>query len=152
MKYLNDKWKTRYIQMAGLVASWSKDPSTQVGSVIVGEHGQILSQGFNGLPRNIDDATERYANKELKYSLIVHSELNCILNAGLTGTKLEGSTMFVYGLPVCNECAKAIIQSGIKRVYWHPTKEISEIWKDKALITSIMFEEAGVLYERVGLA
>lgn len=142
---LDEKWIKRYIQLAEQVSAWSKDPSTKVGAVIVGENGQIVSQGYNGFPRGVNDSDDRYNNRELKYKLVVHSEMNAILNALYNGASVKDCTLFVHNLPVCNECAKAIIQSGIKKVYMDT--EINERWQESWKYTKMMFDEAGVEYE-----
>jgi dCMP deaminase len=113
----DNKWNERYMAMAKEVASWSKDPNTQVGAVAVGSKGQILSQGFNGFPRGIFDLEERLQDRETKYKYVVHAEMNVIYNATYSGVSLDGAKLYVYGLPVCNECCKGIIQVGIKEVY-----------------------------------
>ncbi|MBT7127172.1 MAG: CMP deaminase, partial [Candidatus Thioglobus sp.] len=76
-----DKWDKRYLGLAAEVSTWSKDPSTQVGAVTVGSKKEVLSQGFNGFPRGIDDSDERYNNRDTKYKLVVHAEMNAIYNA-----------------------------------------------------------------------
>ena len=111
-----NKWYKRYLKLAKEVATWSKDPSTQVGAVVVGSKGQILSQGYNGFPRGISDLSKRLNDRDVKLSLIVHAEMNAIYNATYSGVSLDGSTIFIYGLPACSECAKGIIQVGIKKV------------------------------------
>ena len=87
---------------------------------------------------------------KIKYQFVVHAEMNCIYNAGYNGTQLDGSTMYVYGLPVCNECAKGIIQVGIRRVVipneWE-AKDVPDRWKISVLDTQRMFKEAGVIYD-----
>ncbi len=103
--------------MAKEVAQWSKDPNTKVGAVAVGDKGQILSQGYNGFPRGINDSDDRLNDRETKYKFVVHAEMNVIYNATYSGVSLDGSKLYVYGLPVCSECAKGIIQVGIKEVY-----------------------------------
>jgi dCMP deaminase len=103
--------------MAKEISSWSKDPNTQVGAVAVGDKGQILSQGYNGFPRGILDRPDRLNDRETKYKFVVHAEMNVIYNATYSGVSLDGAQLYVYGLPVCNECAKGIIQVGIKEVY-----------------------------------
>ena len=111
-----DKWDNRYLSLAKEVATWSKDPSTQVGAVTVGAKKEVLSQGFNGFPRGIKDTDERYNHRETKYKFVVHAEMNAIYNATYSGTSLDGATLYIYGLPICSECAKGIIQVGIKKV------------------------------------
>lgn len=142
---INNKWSARYLAIAESVAKWSKDPSTKVGAVVIGSKGQILSQGFNGFPRGIDDRPERYNNKETKYELVVHAEMNAIYNATYNGVSLDGSTMFVSGLLVCHECAKAIIQVGVTRVVAQ-CEEIKPNWQNSIDITKGLFEEASIEY------
>ena len=139
------KWADRYLSICNEVASWSRDPSTQVGAVVVGDKGQILSQGYNGFPRNIRDNANRYNDKKRKYELIVHAEMNAIYNATLNGQSLQGSTMYIFGLGVCHECAKAIIQVGITQVVAQ-CKEIKPGWEDSCNLTKKLFEEAGIDY------
>jgi len=142
---LSSKWDQRYLSLAHHVSSWSKDPSTQIGVVAVGDQGQVLAQGYNGLPRGIRDSWNRLSNRELKYKYIVHGEMNTIFNASYNRVSLNGSTMYVYGLPVCSDCALGVIQVGVKRVVM-PEQEIPEHWHDSWELTKSMFEEAGVEY------
>jgi dCMP deaminase len=142
-------WDTRYYRLAREVASWSKDPRTKVGAVIVGSEGQILTQGYNGFPRGIEDKTARLADREVKLKYVVHAEMNCIYNASNSGVSLKDSDLYVYGLPVCSECAKGVIQVGVKRVFMCYPKEIDSKWSDSALLSREMFGEAKVeLYTR----
>ena len=110
------RWGDRYLHLAKEISTWSKDPSTKVGAVVIGDNGEVLTQGFNGFPRGIQDSSPRLKDRERKYKLVVHAEMNAIYNAGLNGVSLKGSTIYVYGCPICNECAKGIIQVGIKKV------------------------------------
>lgn len=140
-----NKWYLRYLGLAKEVATWSKDPSTQVGAVVVGSKGQILSQGYNGFPRGISDSNKRLNDRDIKLSLIVHAEMNAIYNATYSGVSLDGSTIFIHGLPACSECAKGIIQVGIKRVV--VSKQCIESrphWNDSWNKSKAMFAEAGV--------
>lgn len=138
----SQKWIKRYLKIAQEVATWSKDPSTKVGAVIIGDNGQIVSQGYNGFPRGIKDTEERLDNRPLKYKLVVHAEQNALLNALYNGASVKGCSIFVHGLPVCNECAKSIIQAGISRVFFDtlPTEQ----WKENAKFAAKMLIEAGV--------
>lgn len=138
------KWDQRYIDLAKQVSTWSKDPSRKIGAVAVGSKGQILAQGYNGFPRGILDSTERYDNREVKYKYVVHAEMNVIYNASFSGVSLDGSSLFVYGLPVCNECAKGIIQVGISRVLIFTDEIVPLIWTESFELTSEMFKEANV--------
>ena len=90
---LSLKWDQRYLKLAEEVASWSKDPSRKIGSVAVGSKGQVLAQGYNGFPRGIDDSFSRYYDRERKYELVVHAEMNVIYNATYSGVSLDGATL-----------------------------------------------------------
>lgn len=138
-----NKWDERYLILAKAVSTWSKDPSTQVGAVTVGTKKEVLSQGFNGFPRGIEDSEQRYNNRQTKYKFVVHAEMNAIYNATYSGTSLDGATLYVYGLPICSECAKGIIQVGIKKVVVEKSKELDN-WNDSVKLSSILFAEAGV--------
>ena len=136
------KWIRRYFKIAEQVSTWSKDPSSKIGAIIVGDKGQIISQGYNGFPRGVDDSDERYNQREIKYKLVVHAEMNAILNALYNGSSVDGATLYVHNLPVCHECAKAIIQAGISRVYIDTN--INERWQESWYYTKTMFSEAKV--------
>lgn len=142
MSQLN-KWDNRYLALAREVSTWSKDPSTRVGAVTVGNKKEVLSQGFNGFPRGISDTPERYQDRKTKYKFVVHAEMNAIYNATYSGASLDGATLYVYGLPICSECAKGIIQVGIKKVVIEKSKEL-EKWNDSVQLSQQMFAEAGV--------
>jgi len=143
------KWRNNYLQLAKHISTWSKDPSRKIGAVAVGSKGQILAQGFNGFPRGIADNQDRLSDRETKYKYVVHAEMNAIFNACLNGTSLADSTMFVYGLPVCSECAKGIIQVGIRHVVFLVDDVIPPIWVESWERTRSLFEEASVTYDYV---
>jgi dCMP deaminase len=133
------------MEMAKKVSEWSKDPNTKVGAVAVGSKGQILSQGFNGFPRGILDTPDRLNDRETKYKYVVHAEMNVIYNATYNGVSLDKSSLYVYGLPVCSECCKGIIQVGISTVY--VSKECLELrphWQESWMRSVDMFSEAGI--------
>lgn len=138
----------KYMSLAREISTWSKDPSTKVGAIAVGKHGQILSQGFNGFPRKVLEPNYRWNQRETKLRFVVHAEMNTIFNASLTGVSLEGSTLYVYPLYVCHECAKGIIQAGIKEVYV-VEQEVPELWKDSCRLAEVMFREASVKYNKI---
>lgn len=140
------KWDERYLDLAAGIAGWSKDPSRKIGAVAVGSKGSVLAQGFNGFPRGISDSPNRYEDRTRKYELVVHAEMNVIYNATYNGVSLDGATLYVHGLPVCSDCAKGIIQVGIKRVVMKD-QEIPDLWQQSWTKTEEMFNEAGVDYE-----
>lgn len=141
-KYIS--WDQYFMGVAKLAALRSKDPSTQVGCCIVSNDKKVLSQGYNGFPKGCSDDEfpwekgndDPYDNK---YYYVVHAELNAILNAK---TNLDGSTLYVTLFP-CQECTKAIIQSGIKKVIYARIKE-SDIGSPEHRTSLRMFEAAGV--------
>jgi len=145
---LSYKWDQRYLGLAEEVAQWSKDPSSKVGAVAVGTKGQVLAQGYNGFPRGIDDSLTRYYDRDRKYELVVHAEMNVIYNATYNGVSLDGATLYVTGLPVCSECAKGIIQVGIRRVVMKDV-DTSRKWEDSWRKTQEMFNEASIQFEFV---
>lgn len=138
------EWGNRYLGLAKEISTWSKDPSRKIGAVAVGEKGQILAQGYNGFPRGILDSADRYNDRATKYKFVVHAEMNVIYNATFNGVSLDGARLFVYGLPVCSECAKGIIQVGIKAVTIFTEQEVPPIWNESWIATQEMFKEANV--------
>lgn len=141
------KWEKRYLEIARQVAGWSKDPSRKIGAVIVGNQGQIISQGFNGFARGIADTPERYNDRETKYKYVVHAEANAIYNAIHNGASPSGATIFVTGLPVCHQCADAIIQTGIKLVVMD-TRPCTG-WLESGNLALQKFKEARVEFKFV---
>ena len=133
-------WDKRFLNLADHVAQWSKDPRTKVGAVIVDEKKRVLSVGYNGFPRGVDDSEDRYQDRPTKHLFVAHAERNALDNAPLM---VEGCTIYVPLLP-CNECAKSIIQKGISRVVaYKPNREDNFNWD----ITLKMFEEADISVE-----
>ncbi len=134
------KWSQRFLDLAEHIAEWSHDPRTKVGAVIVDEQKRVVSMGYNGFPRGVDDSDERYNDRSTKHLFVCHAERNALDNAPHS---VQGCTMYVPLIP-CNECAKSIIQNGISKVVSYKTnREDTFNWD----ITRIMFEEAGVLLE-----
>ena len=142
----NTKWDLRYLALAKEISTWSKDPSSKIGAVAVGAKGQVLAQGYNGFPRGVSDTLSRLEDRATKLKLVVHAEENVIYNATFNGVSLNGSTIYVTGLPTCSDCAKGVIQVGIKRVVM-PKQTIPEQWQDSWKLTKQLFTEAGVEYD-----
>lgn len=136
------KWDTRFLGLASVISDWSKDTSTQVGAVIVRPDRTIASIGYNGFPRGVKDDPERIDNRDTKYAMTVHAEINAILSAR---EPLSGYTMYVDPFQPCSQCAAAIIQSGISQVItWTPLGGQDARWSASFRIAAQMFEEAGV--------
>jgi dCMP deaminase len=131
-------WDHRFLDMAALVATWSKDPSTKVGAVIT--RGKfVVSLGFNGHPAGIEDSAPRLQDRETKYRTIIHAELNAILSAR---QPLDGCTLYVVPFMPCSNCGAVIVQSGIKRVV--TLENNNERWAESFEITRTIFAEAGI--------
>lgn len=110
-------WHKYFMSMAYLVAMKSKDPSSKVGTVIVGPNYEVRATGYNGLPRGAKDVDSRNVRPD-KYLYYVHSEQNSLLQAARAGVSVDGCHLYTLGTP-CMDCAKAIIQAGIKEVFVH---------------------------------
>lgn len=144
----SEEWHKRYLGLAREVASWSKDPSRKIGAVAVGNKGQVLAQGYNGFPRGISDDETRLNNRELKYKYVVHAEMNLIYNATYNGISLDGSTVYVTGLPVCSECAKGLIQVGVRQVIMpREDADNDDFWSKSFETTIELFGEAGIVWK-----
>ena len=138
-------WDEYFMGVAMLAGRRSKDPSTQVGACIVSQDNIIISTGYNGMPKGCSDDEFPWDREgaETKYPYVVHAELNAILNAN--GRDLRGSKLYVALFP-CNECAKAIIQSGVKEVYYLSDKYATT---PSTLASKRMLDAAGVKYIRL---
>ena len=140
-------WDDYFMGVAMLASERSKDPSTQVGACIVDENNRILSTGYNGFPQGCSDEEFPWnrddSKGETKYKFVVHAELNAILNAG--GKSLVGSRVFVTLFP-CHECAKAIIQTGVKEVIYLSDKYDGT---DSENASKRMLDAAGIKYTRI---
>ncbi len=143
---LISKWDLRFLELANLVSTWSKDPSTTVGCVIVKDR-RILSTGFNGHPANCSDDLEFYLNRETKLNRIVHAEANAITQCALFGVSTQGCTLYGSLFP-CLDCAKLIISSGIIRVV-SPAPEITSRWYSSFQLSNRLMIEAGLIINTV---
>jgi len=131
-------WHRRLLTMAKLVASWSKDPSSKVGAVIVDANRRIISTGYNGFAVGVEDYSSRLENRDIKYKIILHAEENAIMFAK---RDLTGCSLYVTDIPPCAHCASLIAQSGIKNVY-ALKKEVPDRWKEQFELTKVVFNEA----------
>lgn len=148
-KTFTSKWNYRFMEIALHISTWSKDKSTKVGCVVVGPDKEIRAQGYNGFPRGVNDDNPKRQERPIKYAFYEHAERNAIYNACLCETSLRDCTMYVT-MPPCADCARAIIQSGIKRVYFlPPAPDATNIkdagnWRETVEVSFTMFREAGV--------
>lgn len=139
-------WDQYFMGVASLSRLRSKDPNTQVGACIVNAHKRIIGIGYNGFPFGVDDATFPWTQEGAfltsKYAYVVHAEANAILNAT---ADLRGSSLYVNLFP-CNECAKLIIQAGIKEVVYSSDKYAD---KDFTIASKKMLTAAGVTTRQI---
>tara|TARA_B100000959_G_scaffold250132_1_gene278376 strand:- start:1851 stop:2297 length:447 start_codon:yes stop_codon:yes gene_type:complete len=139
-----EKWDGRFLDLADSIATWSKDPSRGVGAVIVSPMRQVLATGFNGLPREFEDHIERL-QRPVKYDLIVHAEMNAIIQCARNGVSPVDGTMYSSFSP-CIHCTLSIVQAGITRVVTRSVAKGDAHW-DESIDKSIsMFKEVGVEY------
>jgi dCMP deaminase len=133
------------MEVARLVSTWSKDPSTKVGAILV-KNRKIVSTGYNGFPAGIAD-DHRLDDREKKYPIIVHGEMNALIQAGHNA---DGSTLYLWGFPgpPCQDCAKHVIQAGVKRIVTRAGKPDAR-WADKINVAYAILEEAHILVSTV---
>jgi dCMP deaminase len=131
-------WDRRFLELCDHVAQWSKDPRTKVGACVVDNRKRVVSMGYNGFPRGINDSQERYSDRDTKLLFVAHAERNALDNAPLM---VDGYTLYST-LEPCFECTKSIIQKGITKVvtYGPPNLDGRFKWD----ITRTMLQEAGI--------
>lgn len=144
----NPSWDDYFMNMAYLVAMKSKDQSTHIGAVIVGPDNEIRSTGYNSFVRGANDYLQERQERPEKYFWFEHAERNAIYNAARIGVSTKDCVMYTNGVP-CNDCARAIIQSGIKEVVIDEDWDSKDIWKDQQHRSYQMFEEALVKIRKV---
>ena len=132
------KWDMRFLDMAKMVGSWSKDPSTQVGAVIVDNDRRVVSVGYNGFPKGVAD-NARLEDRDEKYKMIVHAERNALLFANIS---VKNCSILTHPFMPCPVCAGMIIQCGISRVV--SLKSDNTRWKKDFDISRQMFKEAEI--------
>jgi dCMP deaminase len=151
-------WDQKFLQLAFNIAEWSKDRSTKVGCVIVGPNHEILTTGYNGMCRGVNDYLECRHERPAKYMWFEHAERNAIFNAARVGIPLDGSILYCASAmsgPPCVDCCRALIQSGVTRVVGSigdddPNKW-NERWKDSMKVSVEMFKECGIVFHTVSL-
>ena len=133
-----NKWHKRFLDLAWHISTWSKDPSTQVGAVVVDNKKRVVSVGFNGFPAGVDDT---FINREHKLLRTVHAEVNAL---SFASQSVEGCSLYTTHAP-CANCAAIIIQHGVSTVLFpEPDEGFLERWGDSYREALLMFKEAGV--------
>ncbi len=150
---MSKDWDKRFLHLAKHIASWSKDPSTKVGAILVNDQKIVVGMGYNGFARGVHDEVNRYLDRERKYKFVVHAEVNAILQAG---EKAKGTTLYVYPSfmlpPICHECCKFAIQAGVKKIvgfFPDVNEERIKRWADSINISKTMCGEASIEYEGI---
>ena len=138
-----EKWDSRFCELAKFVSEWSKDPNAKVGAVIFSRRGGDVSIGYNGFPMGVEDSAERLEDQEMKLELVVHAEQNALIAAG---SRTAGSTLYVWGKPICARCAGSIIQAGVKRIVAPSPDSVSaeSKWYKTGMVSHQIFLEAGI--------
>lgn len=156
---MDDRWDKHFLMLALENAGMSKDPSTKVGAIIVGPDREVRSMGFNGFPRHIEDTHERLHDRAQKLDLVVHGEMNAVLNAVRIGVSTRGCKMYMsamdansgllWGGAPCIRCVVELIQAGIGEIITLPNKNTPERWMKSVHKSMAVLEEAGILYRTV---
>jgi dCMP deaminase len=139
-----ESWDQYFISMLYLVAMKSKDEKTQNATIIVSQDNRIKSTGYNSFPSGINDYVQERQERPEKYFWFEHGERNALYSAAKDGVEINGCKLYVTGIP-CMDCARGIVQCGIKEVIYHTLKPYdSKLWEDHMKRTLTLFEEAGV--------
>lgn len=136
-----EKWDRRFLRLAANLATWSKDPNTKVGCLIMDNDRNQLAGGYNGLPRGVVD-NERLVDREMKLKIVVHAEANAVAGAARNGHSLKGGIAYIT-FPPCSQCAALLIQAGVVRVVYYRA-DASTKWAESQLTALQLLTEAGV--------
>lgn len=141
-----EKWDKRFLFLSNQIAQFSKDKHTQLGAVIVNQDNVVVSQGWNGFPRGVNDHNEERYERPLKYMWTEHAERNAIYNAARIGVSVYGCRLYCRWFP-CVDCARAIIQCGISSIITSPSENVT-YWENSWKVAKEMLLEAGLsIYE-----
>lgn len=142
---MENKWHNRFLELAEHISIWSKDKNKKIGAVIVDSNKRIISLGYNGFPQGMDDSIEERYERPQKYLYTEHAERNAIYTAARKGISVENCYIYISNnLFSCADCARAIIQSGIKGVICKTPDWENPRWKESFKVSREMFEECGI--------
>lgn len=141
-----NKWNLRFMRIAREVASWSKDPGHKVGAVITSPNHHIISTGYNGVPKGIDEPEDEIR----RVSITIHAEVNAVMHGLASGQELRGSSMYIYQLAPCASCASLIIQNGISKVFLLQKGDSASSWIKSQEVAAEFFKKAGVYCTVIG--
>jgi len=141
-------WSKHFMKMALVASEISKDPSTKTGCIIINAKRDIIATGYNGFPFAIDDKDEWLNDRDMKYALVIHAETNAILRT-TNRRDLEGAELYCTHYP-CGDCAKNIVQVGIKKVFYHNRQKLEDgNWAEHYKVSDMIFKQSGVFTKQV---
>jgi dCMP deaminase len=141
---MTKKWNKRFIQLAEHVANWSKDPSTQVGALIVDSGRNVRAMGYNGFPEGVEDTAVRLEDRTQKYPLVVHAELNALGECAELGISTKGAILVCTHMP-CANCAGPLVKAGIREwVIKAPSADFKDRWKEEYKFSEIIIRESKI--------
>ena len=138
-----DKWDKRFVKVAKEISDWSKDPSTHVAAIAVRDR-KIIATGYNGFPKGIADKASTLNDRASKLKLMVHAEKNMIYNAVEHGVSLKDSTVYIWGLPCCDECWKGLVQTGVTRVVMPSISDHGGKWEKGCEFAATYMKSVGI--------
>lgn len=142
MSIINN-WDRKFISLSEHISQWSKDRSTKVGAVIVDSDNRVISTGYNGFPAGLDDDIDERHLRPAKYKYTEHAERNAIYSAARIGSSTKGCSMYLQWFP-CSDCARAIIQSGVKRIVCKRPDFENKNWGEDFRFSIEMLEECNI--------
>jgi dCMP deaminase len=146
---MTPKWDLRFLELARLVSTWSRDPSTKTGAVIVAEDKRVISMGFNGFPSTMRDDQALYADRDEKYSRIVHCEINALIFAR---EPLHATTLYTWPFMSCDRCVVQMLQAGVEHfVAPSPTADQLTRWGSAFERTKKYITECGATWQEIDL-
>jgi dCMP deaminase len=146
---VNSKWDARFLELARLVSTWSKDPSTKTGAALVAPDKRVVSVGFNGFPRAMYDKPEFYADRDTKLSRVVHCEINALIFAR---EPLHNTTLYTWPFMSCDRCVVQMLQAGVTHfVAPQPTQDQLARWGAAFIKTKAYIEECGATWKELEL-
>lgn len=124
-----EKWNLRWLRVAREISSWSKDPSSKIGAVAVVDN-RLVAHGYNGFPASIKDKEEWLNDRDIKIDMMIHAEMNLLIDAAQTSRSLKGSIVYVYGLPPCSRCVTHLWAAGVSKLVFADTKADPRWWNE----------------------
>jgi len=142
---ITEKWDKRFLKLAMMISTWSKDPSTKCGAIITDIQHRIVSTGYNGMAQGIVEDDSMWEDKEIKYQHVIHAEINAMMFAG---RELRNCTVYTVPIQPCSHCASMLIQAGTLRIVSLETPEdIKDRWLESFMRAKKMYDQAGLSFQ-----